>query len=48
VACSAFGPHGGALAAKELGGSLIFHSDGPGQGAIFTLELPLHPAGLTS
>jgi len=35
-----FGLHSGALAAKELGGSLLAHSDGPGRGAIFTLELP--------
>ena len=35
-----FGLHSGALAAKELGGSLTAHSDGPGQGAMFTLELP--------
>jgi PAS domain S-box-containing protein len=35
-----FGMHSGALAAKEMGGSLIVHSDGPGQGATFTLELP--------
>jgi signal transduction histidine kinase len=35
-----FGLHSGALAAKEMGGSLTVHSDGPGQGAIFTLELP--------
>ena len=38
-----FGLHSGALAAKELGGQLLAHSDGPGQGAIFTLELPLSP-----
>jgi len=37
-----FGLHSGALAAKELGGSLNVHSDGPGRGATFTLELPLH------
>ncbi len=36
-----FGLHSGALAAKELGGSLTVHSDGPGRGAVFTLELPL-------
>ena len=29
-----------ALTAKELGGSLAVHSDGPGQGAVFTLALP--------
>jgi signal transduction histidine kinase len=38
-----FGLHSGALAAKELGGSLRAHSAGPGQGATFTLELPLKP-----
>jgi C4-dicarboxylate-specific signal transduction histidine kinase len=36
-----FGLHIGALAAKDMGGSLTAHSDGPGQGATFTLELPL-------
>jgi PAS domain S-box-containing protein len=35
-----FGLHSGALAAMEMGGSLTVHSDGPGQGAAFTLELP--------
>jgi PAS domain S-box-containing protein len=35
-----FGLHSGALAAKELGGSLCVHSDGPGKGATFILELP--------
>lgn len=35
-----FGLHSGANAAKELGGSLSVHSDGVGQGAVFTLELP--------
>jgi PAS domain S-box-containing protein len=35
-----FGLHSGALAAKEMGGSLTVLSDGPGQGAAFTLELP--------
>ncbi|WP_375771345.1 ATP-binding protein [Archangium gephyra] len=39
-----FGLHSSALAAQELGGSLTAHSDGPGQGATFTLELPFHPA----
>jgi C4-dicarboxylate-specific signal transduction histidine kinase len=36
-----FGLHSGALAAKELGGALLAHSDGPGHGATFTLELPV-------
>ncbi|HSI07054.1 MAG TPA: PAS domain S-box protein [Rariglobus sp.] len=35
-----FGLHSGALAAKELGGSLTAHSDGPGLGASFTLTIP--------
>jgi C4-dicarboxylate-specific signal transduction histidine kinase len=35
-----FGLHSGALAAKEIGGSLSVHSDGPSKGARFTLELP--------
>ena len=35
-----FGLHSGALAATELGGSLRVHSDGLGQGATFTLDLP--------
>jgi PAS domain S-box-containing protein len=38
-----FGLHSGFLAAKEMGGSLSVQSDGPGCGAIFTLELPLKP-----
>ncbi len=37
-----FGLHSGALAAKEMGGSLTVHSDGLGHGATFTLELPLN------
>jgi signal transduction histidine kinase len=36
-----FGLHSGALAARELGGALRVHSAGPGQGATFTLDLPL-------
>jgi len=35
-----FGLHSSALAARELGGTLTGHSDGPGQGAAFTLILP--------
>jgi len=38
-----FGLHSGALAAKEMGGSLDVRSDGPGKGAVFTLELPVAP-----
>ena len=36
-----FGLHSGALAAKEMNGNLTVHSDGLGQGATFTLELPV-------
>lgn len=36
-----FGLHSGALAAAEMGGTLLAHSDGPGTGAEFTLALPL-------
>lgn len=36
-----FGLHSGALAARELGGSLTSHSGGIGKGATFILELPL-------
>ncbi len=35
-----FGLHSSAVAAKEMGGSLAVHSDGPGRGATFVLELP--------
>jgi len=38
-----FGLHSCLLAAKEMGGALIAHSDGPGQGAVFTLVLPVQP-----
>ncbi len=38
-----FGLHSCALAAKEMQGSLTVHSDGPGTGATFTLELPSSP-----
>ena len=37
-----FGLHSGALAARELGGTLSVHSDGVGRGATFSLELPLY------
>jgi len=43
-----FGLHSGALAAKEMGGSLTAHSDGPGQGATFTLELPVQAESATT
>jgi PAS domain S-box-containing protein len=38
-----FGLHSGALAAKEMGGALTVHSDGPGTGATFILDLPFKP-----
>jgi signal transduction histidine kinase len=43
-----FGLHSSALAAKEMGGALLAHSDGVGMGATFTLELPLLPADLAA
>ena len=36
-----FGLHSGVLAARELGGEIHAHSDGVGQGATFTVKLPL-------
>ncbi|MBV9725219.1 MAG: PAS domain-containing protein, partial [Gammaproteobacteria bacterium] len=39
-----FGLHSSALAAREIGGSLLAESPGPGRGATFTLTLPLAPA----
>jgi len=39
-----FGLHSCALAARQMGGTLTAHSDGPGLGAIFTLELPIDGA----
>jgi two-component system NtrC family sensor kinase len=42
-----FGLHSGALAAKELGGSLTVKSDGPDHGSTFTLELPFTPVKVT-
>ncbi|MGQ3050163.1 MAG: sensor histidine kinase [Roseateles sp.] len=39
-----FGLHSCVLAAQEMGGTLVAHSDGPGTGATFTLELPLTAA----
>jgi signal transduction histidine kinase len=38
-----FGLHSSCLAAKDLQGTLTVHSDGPGKGATFTLELPCQP-----
>jgi two-component system, NtrC family, sensor kinase len=39
-----FGLHSCALAAKEMAGAITAHSEGPGTGAAFTLELPAVPA----
>jgi signal transduction histidine kinase len=36
-----FGLHSCALAARQTGGILTAHSDGPGKGAAFTLEFPV-------
>jgi len=36
-----FGLHSSALAAKGMGGALAAHSDGPGTGATFSLDLPI-------
>jgi signal transduction histidine kinase len=35
-----FGLHSCALAAREMGGAITVHSDGPGGGAAFTLDIP--------
>jgi PAS domain S-box-containing protein len=43
-----FGLHSAANAAREMKGSLSVHSDGRGQGAVFTLELPVAPAPETA
>ena len=43
-----FGLHSCALAAREMGGTLTAHSDGPGQGATFTLELPIRAMELVA
>ncbi|WP_048439682.1 AAA family ATPase [Caenimonas sp. SL110] len=36
-----FGLHSSAVAAAEMGGKLAVHSDGPGRGATFIIDLPL-------
>ena len=43
-----FGLHSGALAAREMGGRLVASSDGLGNGATFTLELPAQPKKLSA
>jgi signal transduction histidine kinase/streptogramin lyase len=37
------GLHSGFFAAREMGGNLLVHSDGPGKGATFTLVFPAQP-----
>jgi signal transduction histidine kinase len=37
-----FGLHSCALSARQMGGTLTAHSDGPGRGATFTLDLPIN------
>ncbi|MFC1793433.1 sensor histidine kinase, partial [Planctomycetota bacterium] len=37
-----FGLHSTALSANELNGSIKANSDGPGKGAVFTVELPFN------
>jgi len=41
-----FALHSGAIAATEMGGLLTALSEGPGQGATFTLTLPLQPPNI--
>jgi len=36
-----FGLHSSVVAAQEMGGRLTAHSDGPGHGATFSLEIPI-------
>jgi len=43
-----FGLHSGALAAKQLGGSLTVESEGENAGSIFTLEIPIKSDGTAS
>ncbi|MFZ2853590.1 MAG: cache domain-containing protein [Rhodocyclaceae bacterium] len=43
-----FGLHSCAIAAQEMGGTLCAHSDGPGLGATFILELPIDTKGSAS
>jgi two-component system NtrC family sensor kinase len=38
-----FGLHASAVAAQQLHGNITVHSDGPNQGATFTLNLPVSP-----
>jgi signal transduction histidine kinase len=38
-----FGLHSGINSARSIGSDLTAHSDGPGQGAVFSLEVPIEP-----
>lgn len=38
-----FGLHSSALAARDMGGTLVAASEGPGKGATFTLTIPIQP-----
>ncbi|HWD21194.1 MAG TPA: ATP-binding protein [Verrucomicrobiae bacterium] len=38
------GLHSSILMAQEMGAMLVAHSEGLGHGAVFTLDLPLHPS----
>jgi PAS domain S-box-containing protein len=42
-----FGLHSCLMAAQEMGGGLTAHSEGPGLGAVFTLNLPCQPEGVS-
>jgi signal transduction histidine kinase len=42
-----FGLHSASLAAKEMKWTLSAHSDGPGTGATFTLDLPFKETGVS-
>ena len=43
-----FGLHSSAIAAREIGGALCAHSDGPGCGATFTVALPFKSEEVSS
>lgn len=43
-----FGLHSGSIAAREMGGDLFVSSAGTGQGATFTLVVPVAPPGPTN
>lgn len=38
-----FGLHSGALAVRQMGGTIAVRSEGAGKGATFTIELPMRP-----